>query len=114
MARLRVEKDMSRFEFTITICRQCKNPKCLAACPEDAMRLDDRGVVIINDGKCTRCGKCMEACPFDALFYNKTENRYLKCDLCAERNNGPLCVELCPVGALRAIEVKTEKKKVED
>jgi Fe-S-cluster-containing hydrogenase component 2 len=27
-------------------------------------------------------------------------DRYLKCDLCTGRDGGPLCVEMCPVGAL--------------
>jgi len=25
---------------------------------------------------------------------------YYKCDLCKDRDNGPLCVEICPSGAL--------------
>jgi Fe-S-cluster-containing hydrogenase component 2 len=107
LARLKIIKDMARYEFDISICKHCKNPKCMKECPSDAMYLDERGVVIIIDEKCTRCGACQENCPFDAIYYNSQKNQYIKCDLCVGRENGPLCVELCPVGALRL------KQKVE-
>jgi Fe-S-cluster-containing hydrogenase component 2 len=34
------------------------------------------------------------------LFYHEAYDRYLKCDLCAGRDGGPVCVAICPVGAL--------------
>ncbi len=100
LARLRVEKDMARYTFSITICRHCARPACLPACTHSAMRLDERGVVLIDDTRCTRCGACREACRFGSIFYCEREDRYVKCDLCAGREGGPLCVALCPVGAL--------------
>ena len=112
LARLTVEKDMARFEFDINICRHCSNPKCMSECPSDAMYLDERGVVIIVDEKCTRCGACQNNCPFNSIFYNIGQDRYLKCDLCAGREEGPLCVELCTPGALRL--TATKKVKAEE
>lgn len=100
LARLRIAKDMARYEFTITICRQCTSPACLPACPTGAMSLDERGVVLIDDAVCTRCGSCAAACPYDAIYDHQAADRYLKCDLCAGRDGGPLCVTLCPVAAL--------------
>ena len=110
LSRVRVEKDMERFVFEIKICKQCKKPKCLAACPEDAIYADDKGVVHIVDEKCIRCGACAEACPFDAIFFSEVANRYIKCDLCNGREEGPLCVQLCPVEALRIVEVTTSEE----
>lgn len=105
LARLAVSKDMAKYEFNILICQHCDSPDCIAACPtEGAMLIDGRGVVIIVDDVCLRCGACVAACPYDAIFYNEAEDRYLKCDLCAGREEGPLCVELCPVGALTLSE----------
>ncbi len=104
LARLVVTKDMARYEFHIQICQHCESPDCLAACPNEAMRRDVRGVVIIQDEECIRCGACLAACPYHALFYCEAADRYLKCDLCAGRENGPVCVELCPVGALTMSE----------
>ncbi|MDI7276076.1 MAG: 4Fe-4S dicluster domain-containing protein [Anaerolineae bacterium] len=104
LARLRIIKDMARYTFDIRLCRHCDPPECLAACPTPAMRLDERGVVLIDDGQCTRCGLCASACPHEAIFYCEPEDRYVKCDLCAGREEGPLCVALCPVGALSAVD----------
>ncbi len=104
LARLAVLKDMERYEFNILICQQCASPECMAACPAEAMHLDEWGVVIIDDEACTRCANCASACPYGAIFYHEAEERYLKCDLCARRTEGPLCVALCPVGALKLAE----------
>lgn len=111
LARLSVRKDMARYEFKIELCRQCRDPKCLSSCPEGAMYRDERGVVIILDEKCTGCGACQRGCPFKALFYHQAANRYMKCDLCAGRETGPVCVELCRAGALRLVESETRKEE---
>lgn len=100
VARLAVLKDMARYQFQIVICQHCPDPDCLVACPSGAMRLDERGVVLIDDTVCTRCGRCSDACPYGAILYHEATDRYLKCDLCEGREAGPLCVALCPVGAL--------------
>ena len=104
LARLRVTKDMARYAFDVLMCRHCDVPDCMLACPADAMLVDDRGVVIISHDNCTRCGACAVGCPHDAIFYDEVTDRYLKCDLCTGREEGPLCVELCPVGALMVRE----------
>jgi carbon-monoxide dehydrogenase iron sulfur subunit len=112
LARLVVAKDMPRYEFNIVICKHCDEPDCTLACPSDAMVLDDRGVVIILDDECDRCGACAASCPHDAIFYSEAQDRYFKCDLCAGREEGPLCVELCPVGALVLVEVEVAREEV--
>jgi Fe-S-cluster-containing hydrogenase component 2 len=106
LARLVVTKDMARYEFDIVVCKHCDEPDCMLACPSEAMPLNDRGVVIILEEECDRCGACAVACPHDAIFYNELQDRYLKCDLCAGREQGPLCVELCPVQALTLVEAE--------
>ena len=101
LARLRVTKDMARYEFDIVVCRHCEDPDCVAACPNESIRWDDQHrVVIIDQDECLLCGACEEACPYHAIFYDPVSRQYLKCDLCAGRVGGPLCVELCPVHAL--------------
>ncbi|MCK5640946.1 MAG: 4Fe-4S dicluster domain-containing protein, partial [Gammaproteobacteria bacterium] len=98
-----VIKDMARYEFDMRICLHCDDPECLVACPPGAISIDGRGVAIIDDDLCIQCGACAEACPYDAIFYHESQGRYLKCDLCAGRAEGPLCVQLCPVGALTMV-----------
>ncbi len=100
LARLRVLKDMERYRFQIIFCRQCDEPDCMAACPNQALRLNEWGVPVIYQDECLLCGACQEACPYGALFYHQTSGRYLKCDLCAGREAGPVCAEVCPVGAI--------------
>ena len=89
LARLSIAKDMARYEFAIVICQHCEDPECLDACPADAMHLDERGVVILDDEACIRCGSCADACPYGAIPNHKGADRYLKCDLCAGRAEGP-------------------------
>ncbi len=110
LARLAVDKDMARFKFAIRICQHCNEPACLSACPADAMAMDHRGVVTINDQSCTRCGACATSCPYDAVLYSDYYDRFLKCDLCAGREEGPLCVQLCPVGALSLRQEGTPRR----
>ncbi len=45
-------------------CKQCE--ACIEACPEGAVSLGRRGV-LINTGKCLNCGQCIRACPTGAL-----------------------------------------------
>jgi carbon-monoxide dehydrogenase iron sulfur subunit len=104
LARLAVLKDMGRYEFNIVICQHCDPPECMLVCPTDAIQSDAQGIVTIDEQICTRCGVCATVCPYEAIFHNEAEDRYLKCDLCAGRARGPLCVELCPVGALVLVE----------
>jgi carbon-monoxide dehydrogenase iron sulfur subunit len=106
LARLVVTKDMGKYEFDIVICKHCDEPDCILACPSDAMVLNEQDVVIILDDDCNRCGSCAANCPHDAIFYNEAQDRYIKCDLCADREDGPLCVELCPVTALTLVNTE--------
>ncbi len=36
---------------------------CVAACPFDAMAMQENGLPIVFEEKCTGCGNCVEACP---------------------------------------------------
>ena len=108
LARLAVAKDMARYEFRITTCQHCDPPECVAACPVDALSLNDDGIAVLDDDACIRCGACADSCPYGAIFYHESQDRYLKCDLCAGRERGPLCVQICPVGALALEESEAE------
>ncbi len=45
-------------------CRGCG--RCLAGCPQKAIRLDPEFGLAIDTDKCTACGKCVESCYYDA------------------------------------------------
>jgi Na+-translocating ferredoxin:NAD+ oxidoreductase subunit B len=36
---------------------------CEKACPFDAIKMGEAGLPIVNEERCTACGKCVEACP---------------------------------------------------
>ena len=83
-------------------CVFCKKPKCVEACPNDAIKQEEDGYVSISAEKCTGCGDCVEACPFGALQMSD-ENISVKCDLCLDEEI-PACVSACPVDALTVEE----------
>ncbi len=108
-------------DLTIEQCRQCVDPGCVKACPENALKVDThfgniRRVVAIE--KCIGCGSCVDECPFTpsrpiVTPDEKYEGDYKarKCALCADapfhwdpKGGGPkgkqACVEVCPVGAI--------------
>ena len=61
---------------------------------------DGGGIVSLVEEHCIACGSCQEACLHDAIGYHEELDVYLKCDLCQGRPAGPMCVEMCPTGAL--------------
>jgi len=124
LARIQViQNSMDKWPDDITIeqCRQCVDPKCVAACPTGALKADTKygNVRRIDREKCTGCLLCIDKCPYtpsrpvlvpDAK--KDAEQRVEKCDLCAgapyhwdEGGGGPdgkqACVEVCPVGAIK-------------
>ena len=104
LSRVLVTKDMARYEFDVMVCRNCETPDCVGVCPSDALVIDAQGRVVLHEDNCTQCGSCAEACPYNAIFFSQALGRYLKCDLCTSRDEGPLCVSVCPSGALTLAE----------
>ena len=101
LSRVKVFKDMESYRFTIHICQQCEDdPECIQACPNEAIWLNDEGIVVIDQEECIQCGACAEACPYSAIFFNQDAGLYYKCDLCASLERLPACAEICPVDAL--------------
>ncbi len=96
-------------------CLQCPDSPCLPVCPADALHVDPKtGARVINEKACIACGRCAEACPFDVrseaiatnqmvngqktrITYDPQKNVFTKCDLCYFREEGPACVQRCPI-----------------
>ena len=112
LSRVRVEfDDFAPGLPCIVMCKQCDWPACYYACAgrwdEPAMSIDaGTGARYVDPEKCRGCGACERACPLTpertVIGYKKVERRrvYYKCDLCRARAEGPVCVEICPGGAL--------------
>jgi phenylglyoxylate dehydrogenase beta subunit len=86
-------------ETFFSVCRHCEKPECLAVCPVGAIVQDEQGIVRIGRDRCIGCGTCSSACSRGGirLISSPTASRSTKCDLC---DGHPLCVSLCPQGAL--------------
>lgn len=94
-SRIRIESHWPEEEH-IYVCRKCKNPQCVIACPQDALSQNEDGIIEIDEDKCNLCGACVEACPFNAIYVGK-EKQLLVCDTC---NGSYECVQWCPNQAL--------------
>jgi protein NrfC len=105
------------YDIAIEQCRQCVDPACVKACPEEALIVDTENgnVRRVHKEKCIGCMSCVEACPHppSRAVWNFQEGHAQKCDLCSgapywEEGGGPkgkqACVEVCPVGAIAFVE----------
>lgn len=84
-----------------TVCRQCEDAPCVAACPIGAMYQRGDTINVCNLQQCIGCWMCALACPFGAIGRNEQEGKVIKCDReCLNEEGIPACVEACPAGAL--------------
>jgi Fe-S-cluster-containing dehydrogenase component len=89
----------------VLACMHCDDHPCYAKCPKQgaAIKLDDAGVVDIVEEACIGCGLCARNCKYTPTRINlvksadKAKRKAKKCDLCREREEGPACVQWCPV-----------------
>jgi electron transport protein HydN len=118
-------------------CRQCDDSPCATVCPVKAIE-NENGCVYINKNLCIGCKSCMVVCPYGAIElidqYNDNQKIFQqnlktvknsgnvvdlkwktvadKCDLCVDREEGPVCIEVCPTKALKLVTYEDEKKCV--
>lgn len=79
--------------YEVKVCTQCG--KCAAVCPEDAIRLDDRGAYYVDFATCTLCGLCEPECPDGVMFVRPAlAQAAWKCTLCGD------CVKVCGTSVL--------------
>lgn len=90
-------------------CRQCEDAPCVQVCPTGATFRTET-YTAVNSKACIGCRLCMMVCPFGAIRITPTQVNgglkptAVKCDLCAERPQGPACVEACPTKAITLTE----------
>ena len=97
-ARVRIVKIEARGVDRPTVCRQCEDAPCVAACPVGALGRDAvTGAIRLAASECIVCPACADACPFDVLFIDASTALPLVCDLC---DGSPACVKRCVTGAL--------------
>lgn len=90
---------------------------CVRSCPFDAMRLDERGLPVIDLEMCTGCGICVRECPRDILQL-VPENAAVAVRCCAHDKPAPRkracphaciackkCEKACPSDAIHVIDL---------
>lgn len=73
---------------------------CVAACPYEAMSLDeDTGLPVVDYSKCVGCGKCVAACPrhIPELVKRHETMVYVAC---GNRDKGALATKVCSVSCI--------------
>ena len=48
---------------------------CARACTFDAIHMDEHGLPVVSEDKCTACGDCVEACPKDLFSIHPASHR---------------------------------------
>ena len=105
LSRSEIVRDPFEAVFSLNICRQCLAPSCYQACPnKDAALCIDKstGIKYVNPANCKGCGEGIRACPLQPAGIKLHPNHRvaIKCDLCINRESGPICVEYCGQRAL--------------
>ena len=115
LSRSGVVRDPFTYDFTFNVCQQCSSPGCYFACPlQDRARLieDRTGIVYVDEDECIGCGSCIAACRFEPprTTMHPEKSVALNCDRCMERDEGPICVEYCPMNALQCSNVRPPRR----
>jgi carbon-monoxide dehydrogenase iron sulfur subunit len=99
-ARIRIIK-MGPDEYKVRVCKQCKKKVCISVCPEDAITLDNKGIIVIDETRCTGCKLCVKHCPFEAIWIHPKKRVAITCNLCD--GGEPQCIAYCPMGVLKKV-----------
>jgi Fe-S-cluster-containing dehydrogenase component len=94
------------------LCMQCDNAPCVRAANGAVYKLEN-GIVIIDPEKAKGQKEIVKSCPYGAIWWNETKGLPQKCTMCAhllaEGWKEPRCVQACPTGAMRMLNIEDEE-----
>ena len=101
VAAIRLERTGKFGKISAHVCNLCEDldgQQCIAACPTEALFLEDLGaglgsVVKFDADLCITCMACVYDCPEEAVAHDEDNDHYNICDLCG---GNPECVRWCP------------------
>jgi Fe-S-cluster-containing hydrogenase component 2 len=99
-ARIQILKDEPRNLIVPMVCLQCETPLCKDACPNNAIKENDSGVLYVDHEVCIGCGNCVTACTYGGIEIDPLTRKAIKCDLC---DGDPACVKACDYGAITLV-----------
>ena len=76
----------------------CLLGDCVTVCPFDALHIGDKGIVEVDQGRCTGCGLCVPVCPKE-LFQLYPRDRRIELS-CVARDKGTIVKSTCMVGCI--------------
>jgi len=88
----------SFFFYLPRLCNHCEDPACKKACPREAIKKRDDGIVLIEEDSCRGYRYCVEACPYKKIYFNPVMGISQKCVFCfprVESGEAPGCVAQC-------------------
>ncbi|KXS37601.1 MULTISPECIES: RnfABCDGE type electron transport complex subunit B [unclassified Candidatus Frackibacter] len=71
---------------------------CAVICPFDAIEMNDNGLPVIIDEKCTGCGNCVDECPKEIITLAPEDKEvHIRC---SSHNEGKTVKSICEVGCI--------------
>lgn len=98
-SRIRIRHSKDPDIQNVSVCQHCEEPVCVTACMRGCIHKDFATGFVQRDVQgCFACASCNVRCPVGAIFYDSDKNAFVTCDRCG---GDPLCVKICPTGALK-------------
>jgi Na+-translocating ferredoxin:NAD+ oxidoreductase RNF subunit RnfB len=71
---------------------------CVEACPFDAITMGADGLPVVDEKKCTACGRCVKTCPKNLYVLSPDACRhYVKC---SSKDTGGVTMKVCSSGCI--------------
>ncbi|MDP3142777.1 MAG: RnfABCDGE type electron transport complex subunit B [Candidatus Omnitrophota bacterium] len=71
---------------------------CEHVCPFGAITMSEEDLPVVNEAKCTSCGKCVAICPKRLFTLQMAEKKYFTA--CASRDFGKSVLDVCSAGCI--------------
>ena len=95
---------LREFAHFAVVCRKCDEAPCVAACPWEALELQENNMLKRYMMRCTSCKTCASACPFGTIYPETIPFIIARCDYCLGRladGESPVCLSSCSEGGIK-------------